>query len=70
VVDDLGSRKELEYIHKILDGGTSADRQLKTFHATKDLNAVVDQLIAETMEGVDQPTGNISPPPLTGKSGA
>jgi carboxylate-amine ligase len=70
VVDDLGSRKELEYIHKILDGGTSADRQLKTFHATRDLNAVVDQLIAETMEGVDQPTGSISPPPLTGKPGA
>jgi len=70
VVDELGSRKELEYIHKILEGGTSADRQLKTFHATNDLNAVVDQLIAETMEGVDQPAGNINAPPLTGKPGA
>src|SRR6185295_8296318 len=70
VVDELGSRKELEYVHKILEGGTSADRQLKTFHATNDLNAVVDQLIAETMEGVDQPAGNMSPPPLTGKPGA
>ena len=70
VVDDLGSRKELEYVHKILEGGTSADRQLKTFHATNDLNAVVDQLIAETMEGVAQPAGNISRPPLTGKPGA
>jgi len=52
VVDELGSRKELEYVHKILEGGTSADRQLKTFERTGDLNAVVDQLIAETMEGV------------------
>src|SRR5436853_1597908 len=46
VVDDLGSRKELEYVHKILEGGTSADRQLRTFERTGDLNAVVDQLIA------------------------
>lgn len=52
VVDELGSRKELEYIHTILDGGTSADRQLKTFYGAGDFNAVVDQLIAETMEGV------------------
>ena len=53
VVDELGSRKELEYIHTILEGGTSADRQLKTFYERGDLNAVVDQLIAETMEGVE-----------------
>ena len=53
VVDELGSRKELEFVHKILEGGTSADRQLKTFEQTGDLNAVVDQLIAETMEGIE-----------------
>jgi len=53
VVDELGSRHELEYVHKILEGGTSADRQLKTFEQTGDLNAVVDQLIAETMEGIE-----------------
>jgi carboxylate-amine ligase len=52
VVDELGSRKELEYIHTILAHGTSADRQLRTFEETGDLNKVVDQLIAETMEGV------------------
>ena len=52
VVDELGSRKELEYVHTILAGGTSADRQLKTFYGAGDFNAVVDQLIAETMEGV------------------
>jgi carboxylate-amine ligase len=52
VVDELGSRKELEYIHTILAHGTSADRQLKTFEETGEMNTVVDQLIAETMEGV------------------
>src|SRR5215216_266136 len=52
VVDELGSRKELEYIHTILANGTSADRQLKTYEETGDINAVVDQLIAETMEAV------------------
>jgi glutamate---cysteine ligase / carboxylate-amine ligase len=53
VVDELGSRQELNYVYKILEEGTSADRQLRTFHRTGDLKAVVDQLIAETMEGVD-----------------
>ncbi len=28
VVDDLGSRKEVEYAYKIMDEGSSADRQL------------------------------------------
>ena len=52
VVDELGSRKEIEYVHTILKNGTSADRQLRTFEATGDLKAVVDQLVDETMEGV------------------
>lgn len=52
VVDELGSRKEVEYAFKILAEGTSADRQLATFRETGDLKAVVDQLIRETAEGV------------------
>lgn len=52
VLDELGSRKEVEYAYRILDEGTSADRQLATFQKTGDLNAVVDQLIRETSEGV------------------
>ena len=52
VVDDLGSRKEVEYGYRILKEGTSADRQLATFERTGDLNAVVDQLIKETEEGI------------------
>ena len=52
VVDELGSRKEVEYAYKILKEGTSADRQLATFERTGDLNDVVDQLIRETAEGI------------------
>jgi carboxylate-amine ligase len=53
VVDMLGSRKEVEYLLHIADNGSSADRQLAVFEQTNDLNAVVDNLIAETMEGVE-----------------
>jgi carboxylate-amine ligase len=52
VLDELGSRKEVEYAYRILEEGTSADRQLATFQKTGDLNAVVDQLIRESSEGV------------------
>src|ERR1043165_10097146 len=44
VVDELGSRKEVEHIHTILERGTSADEQLRVFHQTNDLKAVVDRL--------------------------
>jgi carboxylate-amine ligase len=52
VVDELGSRREVEYAFRIMRDGTSADRQLATFARTGDLKAVVDQLIAETAEGI------------------
>ncbi len=52
VVDDLGSRKEVEHIHTILERGTSADDQLRVHQETGDLNAVVDRLIGLTMENV------------------
>jgi carboxylate-amine ligase len=51
VVDELGSRREVEYAFQIMRDGTSADRQLATYERTGDLKAVVDQLIAETAEG-------------------
>jgi len=52
VLDDLGSRKEVEHVHTILERGTSADEQLQVFHETNDLKAVVDRLITRTMENV------------------
>ncbi len=52
VLDELGTRKEVEYAFKILDDGTSADRQLRVYKETGSLEAVVDNLIQETEEGV------------------
>jgi carboxylate-amine ligase len=52
VVDELGSRREVEYAFEIMRGGTSADRQLAVYEETRDLRAVVDRLISETAEGV------------------
>jgi carboxylate-amine ligase len=51
-MDELGSRKEIEYAYRIMDEGSSADRQLSAFRRTGDMKAVVDQLIRETEEGV------------------
>ena len=59
VVDDLGTRKDVEFILNICDRGSSADRQIATFRHEIDagadsetaLRAVVDQLIAETKLG-------------------
>jgi glutamate---cysteine ligase / carboxylate-amine ligase len=51
VLDPLGIRSDVEYVHRILDGGTSADRQIATYDETGDFKTVVDQLIAETLEG-------------------
>ncbi|MCY3979339.1 MAG: carboxylate-amine ligase [Chloroflexi bacterium] len=60
VVDELGSRDEVNYVRTILEKGTSSDRQLAVYkdciangatqsEATK---AVVDHLRAETLAGV------------------
>ena len=52
VVDELDSREELEYIHKILETGSGADRQLRVFEETGDLKKVVDHIIEETEAGL------------------
>ena len=52
VVDDLGSRKEVEDVLRIAQTGTSADRQIAEFERTGDLKAVVDLILEETMRGV------------------
>jgi len=52
VVDELDSREELEYIHKILETGSGADRQLRVFEETGDLKKVVDYIIEETEAGL------------------
>ena len=53
VLDDLGSRKEVEHIHTILERGTSADDQLRVFEESGgNFNAVVDMLMVNTLENV------------------
>ncbi len=55
VVDELGSRSEINYIHKMLEQGSGADRQLRVFRETGDLVKVVDYIISETAAGVADP---------------
>jgi glutamate---cysteine ligase / carboxylate-amine ligase len=56
VVDELGSRKDVEYVHTILREGTSADRQLAVHQASDgDMRAVVQHVTDETLIGVPLP---------------
>lgn len=52
VVDDLGSRREVEYINTILENGSGADRQLKVFRETNSLEAVTRYINSETTIGL------------------
>jgi len=52
VVDELGSRHAINYIHTILEKGTGADRQLAVFQETGSLEKVVDYILSETISGV------------------
>ena len=51
VIDHLGSRHRLAYIHKILENGTGADRQLKIFEESKNLVSVVDYIRQQFLAG-------------------
>ncbi len=52
VVDELGSRKEIEHLLTMAQRGTGADEQLRVYHETHDLKKVVDYLMDETLVGV------------------
>jgi carboxylate-amine ligase len=54
VLDDLGSRREVDYVRKILTDGTSAERQLQVYRETGDLRAVVRSIVEETRDSVEQ----------------
>jgi carboxylate-amine ligase len=47
VVDQLGSRHAINYVHKILENGTGADRQLKVYKETNNLVSVVDYITGQ-----------------------
>ena len=52
-VEELGSQGEMAHIEEILRNGTGADRQLAVWDRTQDMKAVVDQIVAETNEGLE-----------------
>jgi carboxylate-amine ligase len=59
VLDDLGSREEVEYLRTILREGNSADRQIAVYNQhggdenrQEALKAVVDNLVVETSEAL------------------
>jgi carboxylate-amine ligase len=52
VLDELGSRSEVEYIRTILERGNGAERQLEVFEQTGDLKKVVEYMVAETQAGL------------------
>lgn len=54
VVDDLGSREEIEGVHRIVSEGTSADCQLAVYEKTQSLDAVTDFILEETLRGVPE----------------
>jgi len=52
VVDELGTRAEVEYALRIIREGSSSQRQVAVYEETGDVRAVAQHLIAETLEGV------------------
>ena len=54
VVDELGSRSEVERVSWILENGTGADRQLRVYEKTGDLMKVVDYICEETSHGLPE----------------
>lgn len=52
VVDELGSREQINYVHTILKEGTGADKQLAVFSKDQDLIQVVDYITGEFTKGL------------------
>jgi carboxylate-amine ligase len=54
VVDDLGSRHEINYLRRLLEDprGTGADRQIAVYQQTGSLDAVIRLLMQQTMRGI------------------
>ena len=54
VVDDLGSRREIEHVYSLLEDprGTGADRQIAAYQQRKSMRDVIRYLTEETMRGI------------------
>ncbi len=58
VIDDLGSRNEINYLRALLTSprGTGADRQIAIYQQTGSVDAVIRFLMQQTMEGIPMET--------------
>jgi len=52
VVPHLGSRHAINHVHKILEGGTGADRQMAVYEQNKNLVEVVDYIHGNFLTGI------------------
>ena len=52
VVPHLGSRHAINHVHKMLEQGTGADRQLKVYEQTNNLTDVVDYIHGNFLAGI------------------
>ncbi len=52
VVPHLGSQHAIGHVHKMLEEGTGADRQIKVFEETKSLENVVDYIHSQFLSGL------------------
>jgi glutamate---cysteine ligase / carboxylate-amine ligase len=54
VLDDLGSRSEINYLRNLLDSsqGTGADRQIAIYQQTGNISDVIQFLMQQTMQGI------------------
>ncbi len=62
VVDDLGSRHEMNYLRALMvsPNGTGADRQAAVYEQTGDLQKVVELLMEQTMQGITLDAADLS----------
>jgi carboxylate-amine ligase len=54
-VEELGSKREMAHVERILREGTGADRQLAAWERRHNMHDVVDQIVEETYEGLTIP---------------
>jgi carboxylate-amine ligase len=54
VLDHLGSRHRIAFVHKILENGTGADRQLAVFEKTKSLAGVAEYIQEQFLAGIQE----------------
>ncbi len=59
-VNELGSENEMAHIERIMREGTGADRQLGVWERTHDMKAVVENIVAETYEGLNMAWRNVA----------